>query len=58
MNKPIDSFQGRLIVSQRASLTVTRVGAPLGAEISDVDLRKPVSDEVRDAIETHWPRTS
>ena len=32
-------------------LTITRVGAHLGAEITGVDLRKPMSDEVRDAIE-------
>ena len=51
MNKPISSFQGRPIVSQHAGLTVTRVGANLGAEITGVDLRKPMSDEVRDAIE-------
>ena len=30
---------------------MTRVGAHLGAEITGVDLRKPMSDEVRDAIE-------
>jgi hypothetical protein len=51
VNKPIDSFQGRPLVAQRAGLTVTRVGANLGAEITGVDLRKPISDEVRDAIE-------
>ena len=51
MNKPIGSFQGRPIVAERAGLIITRVGAHLGAEISGIDLRKPVSDEVRDAIE-------
>jgi taurine dioxygenase len=55
MNRRIDSFQGRPqarpIVAQRAGLTVTRVGAYLGAEISGVDLRQPISDAVRDAIE-------
>ena len=51
MNKPIESFQGRPIVAQHAGLTVTRVGAYLGAEITGVDLHKPISDEVRDAIE-------
>jgi taurine dioxygenase len=51
VNKPIDSFQGRPIVAQRGGLTVTRVGAYLGAEISGVDLRQPISDAVRDAIE-------
>ena len=44
MNKPIDSFQGRPIVSQRAGRTITRVGAPLGAEITGVDLCKPISE--------------
>jgi taurine dioxygenase len=51
MNKLIDHFEGRPIVAQRAGLTIARVGAHLGAEITGVDLRKPVSDEVRDAIE-------
>ena len=51
MNQHVNSFQGRPIVAQRAGLTITRVGAPLGAEITGVDLRKPISDEVRDAIE-------
>ena len=51
MNKPIDSFQGRPIVAQRAGITVTRVGAHIGAEITGVDLRKPLSDAMRDAIE-------
>jgi taurine dioxygenase len=51
VNKPIDSFQGRPIIAQHAGVTVTRVGAHLGAEITGIDLRKPMSDEVRDAIE-------
>lgn len=51
MNKPIDHVQGRPIVVQRGGLTVTRVGVHLGAEITGVDLRKPITDEVRDAIE-------
>ena len=45
MNKRYDSFQGRPIVSEDAGVTVTRVGAYLGAEITGVDLRKPISDE-------------
>jgi taurine dioxygenase len=40
------------IVAQQAGLTVTRVGASLGAEITGVDLRKPISAEVHNAIET------
>jgi hypothetical protein len=51
VNKPAGSFQGRPIVAQHAGVTVTRVGAHPGAEITGVDLRKPMSDEVRDAIE-------
>jgi len=51
VNKPAGSFQGRPIVAQHAGVTVTRVGAHLGAEITGVDLRKSMSDEVRDAIE-------
>src|SRR5947208_12490909 len=52
MNKPVGSFQGRPIVSQNAGLTITRVGAYLGAEVTGIDLRKPLSDEQRAAIET------
>jgi alpha-ketoglutarate-dependent taurine dioxygenase len=51
VNKPTGTFQGRPIVAQHAGVTVTRVGAYLGAEVAGVDLRKPLSDEVRDAIE-------
>ena len=51
MNRPIGSFQGRPIVAQQAGITITRVGAQLGAEITGIDLRQPVSDEQRDAIE-------
>ena len=51
MNTPIYNFQSRPIVSQHAGLTVTRIGPNLGAEITGVDLREPITDEVRDAIE-------
>jgi taurine dioxygenase len=51
MNKPISSFQGRPIVAERAGVTITRVGAHLGAEVTGVDLRKPISDEQRGAVE-------
>jgi taurine dioxygenase len=51
MNKRVESFQGRPIVSEHAGVTVTRAGSHLGAEITGVDLRKPISDAVRDAIE-------
>ena len=49
MNKPVDSQHGRPVTVERSGITVTRVGVHLGAEISGVDLRRPLSDE---AIET------
>ena len=51
MNKHVDSRQQRPVIAERAGLTVRRVGANLGAEVTGVDLRTPVSDETRDAIE-------
>jgi alpha-ketoglutarate-dependent taurine dioxygenase len=51
MNKPVVARQGRPITVQRAGVTVTRVGANLGAEISGVDLRRPLSEEVFRVIE-------
>src|SRR5262249_34085592 len=51
VNKPTGSFRGRPIVAQYAGVTVTRVGAHLGAEMTGVDIGKPMSDQVRDAIE-------
>src|SRR5262249_50281083 len=51
MNKPLDQFQGRPIVAQHAGVTITRVGAHLGAEITGVDLRKSISDAVHDTLE-------
>jgi taurine dioxygenase len=51
MNKRFEHRQGRPIVAQRGGVTVTRAGANLGAEISGVDLRKPLSDEEFSTIE-------
>jgi taurine dioxygenase len=51
MNKPVDTLHGRPIVTERAGVTVTRVGVNLGAEISGVDLRQPLADEAFRAIE-------
>jgi taurine dioxygenase len=51
MNKRFEHRRGRPIVVQRAGITVTRVGANLGAEISGVDLRQPLSIEELSAIE-------
>jgi taurine dioxygenase len=51
MNKHAETRQGRPVITERAGVTVTRVGANLGAEISGVDLRRPLPDEVFRAIE-------
>ena len=51
MNKRVDNRQGRPIIMERAGVTVTRVGANLGAEISGVDLTRPLSDEAFRVIE-------
>jgi taurine dioxygenase len=45
MNKPLNSQRGRPVITQRAGVTVTRVGVNIGAEITGVDLRRPLSDE-------------
>jgi taurine dioxygenase len=41
----------RPVVSERAGVTVRRVGVHLGAEISGVDLRKPLADGQFAAVE-------
>jgi taurine dioxygenase len=51
MNKRMDARQSRPVTAQRAGVTVTRVGANLGAEIGGVDLRAPLSDEVFGVVE-------
>ena len=51
MNKRFEGRHARPVVMQRAGVTVTRVGANLGAEISGVDLRQPLSAEAFGAIE-------
>jgi hypothetical protein len=43
MNKPFE-LKGKPMVSERAGVVIKRIGAHLGAEISDVDLRKPLSE--------------
>ena len=58
MNKRVDPRQGRPTILQRDGVTVTRVGSNLGAEISGVDLRQTLSDQVFQAIEGLWSRTS
>jgi taurine dioxygenase len=51
MNKPVSGPQGRPVVVERGGVTVTRVGANLGAEVAGVDLRKPLSDEQFSVVE-------
>ena len=51
MNKPVVSPQGRPVVLERGGIRITRVGVNLGAEISGVDLRQPLSDEAFKTIE-------
>jgi len=51
VNPSANASVARPIVSQRAGVTVTRVGVHLGAEITGVDLRKPLSDDEFKAID-------
>ena len=51
MNKPVDSRQGRPITVECSGVTVTRLGANLGAEISGIDPRQPLSDEAFNVIQ-------
>jgi taurine dioxygenase len=50
MNKPFE-LKGKPMVSERAGVVAKRIGAHLGAEISGVDLRKPLSEAQFKAIE-------
>jgi taurine dioxygenase len=52
MNKPTHAVQGhRPITIECGGVIVTRVGVNLGAEISGVDLRQPLSDQAVAAIQ-------
>ena len=51
MNERVNPSVARPVMSQRAGVTVARVGVNLGAEISGVDLRQPLSDAQFKAIE-------
>ena len=51
MNKRFDNRWSRPIVAERAGLSVRRIGVHLGAEISGVDLRRPLSEEAFAVIE-------
>ena len=43
MNKRAEARQGRPVTVEHAGVTVTRVGVNLGAEVSGVDIRQPLS---------------
>src|SRR5665213_1083086 len=51
MNQPFAFNKGKPITTERAGVTVTKTGVYLGAEISGVDLRRPLSDAQFEAIE-------
>jgi alpha-ketoglutarate-dependent taurine dioxygenase len=51
MNKPFEFRGGKPLVTEQAGVTVKRVGVHLGAEITGVDLRKPLSDAQFKAID-------
>ena len=51
MNKPFEFNQGKPISTERAGVTVTKVGVHLGAEVRGADLRRPLSSEQFNAIE-------
>jgi taurine dioxygenase len=51
MNKPFEFKAGKPLVTEQAGVTVKRTGPHLGAEVSGVDLRKPLSDAQFEAVE-------
>jgi len=51
MNKHVDGLTSRPLRTERAGVVVTRTGVNLGAEITGVDLRKPLSDAQFEAID-------
>ena len=51
MNERVNPSVARPVLSERAGITVRRVGVNLGAEISGVDLRHPLPDAQFAAIE-------
>ena len=51
MTKPFEFNQGKPLVSERAGVTVTKIGVHLGAEISGVDLRQPLPGAQFKAVE-------
>jgi taurine dioxygenase len=51
MNKPFEFNAGKPLVTEQAGVTVKRVGVNLGAEVSGIDLRKPLTDAQFRAID-------
>lgn len=51
MDGVLEDGRGRPIVTERDGVTVHRVGANLGAEVSGVDLRQPLSDQQFAAVD-------
>jgi len=51
MNQPFAFNKGKPLVTEQAGVTVRKVGVHLGAEVSGVDLRKPLPDDQFKAIE-------
>jgi taurine dioxygenase len=52
MNMPFELKGGRPLRSEQAGVIVKRVGSHIGAEVSGVDLRKPLSESQFKAIES------
>ena len=52
MNEHTDLRHVRPLTTQQAGVTVTRTGVYLGAEVSGIDLRQPLSDAQFAAVET------
>ena len=51
MNQPFAFTHGKPLTSVEAGVRVTRKGVHLGAEVSGVDLRKPLSEAQFKAVE-------
>ena len=51
MNQPFAFNKGKPFVTEQAGVTVTKVGVHLGAEITGVDLRRPLSEAQFKAVE-------
>ena len=56
MNKPFEFNQGRPLSIERSGVTVTKIGVHLGAEVSGVDLRRPLPDDHHLSRSGHFVR--